>query len=302
MDNTIIINRIDSFLETLETYFDNQYQNSTPPSPPPTPPPSNTTDKKPSTAPKVEYITLINNPLPYGSFFVPSQPTQTVNIVNNIDSDDRKKKRKENKKQKENEQKKRIEETEDMIVQTLSTIGFIVTSFVGTYIVAKDKYINYKLSGVEDKMKKLKELTVSSPYQVQIRETEECFQNWRNTLLKQARPNFICKIGGITSIGLICGSFYFKKKIGILTGLFGGTMAGCYMFWKLLVTKKLRDDDSYSLLVNQLNNWRATVVYSAYPPTSPQATPSTESTPTDSEYGQFHTFPPTAPTNTDIPL
>src|SRR5579872_4179838 len=81
------------------------------------------------------------NPLPFIVF--PAAPPAQVTIIQTETS--QKKEEKENKKPK----------SQDTSLKVAAVVLGVGASFVGTYVVAKDEYINYYLSGLEEKMASL---------------------------------------------------------------------------------------------------------------------------------------------------
>jgi hypothetical protein len=162
-------------------------------------------------------------------------PTQTV-IINNGQVDEEKK------------DKKR--ETNNKL---LSVIGVAAASFIGTYLFAKDNYVRYLRSTINDDIQSMwKDGAADDQVWQKIRNITEKYNNWRQVYLSNAMPRFYSKLVLILSSLVFFGGMYTNKEKFILGGVAGMTLGGCALLWTWL-TRRSTEANRFFELVSVTN-------------------------------------------------
>lgn len=131
----------------------------------------------------------------------------------------------------------------------------VALSFVSTYVLAKDDYISYWLSDIDNDINNLVYLSKDTPYFETSSQIKEAFSDWINMMVKRTKPIFLGKTGCISGSGLIIGGIFLSNPVGIGAGIVGLTGSGCYMLWKKLTHKDLNEKDYFNNLMSYINKF-----------------------------------------------
>lgn len=134
-----------------------------------------------------------------------------------------------------------------------AAIAGIVLSFSSVYVIAKDEYITYWLSDIDNDLNTLSNLSRMSKYQDSIWLVKHAFDDWKSAMTKRTKPKIYAKFGCLGSCGLLIGSYLFSNSMGIGAGLLGLTGSGCYLLWKNLTHKHYSEKDYFNKFIEEIN-------------------------------------------------
>jgi hypothetical protein len=223
----------------------------------------------PSSQQTITHVHYDIMPSPYPSpifwYYPPTSPGQTI-IINNPNSDPRQ----EIVTQTVIKKKKEDEEKNNTTNQIISVGGGILLSFVATWVLAKDDYVNYGLSEIENDFYDLCKLdTKEYDFDRQLEGFKDNFYRWKNIYIAVTKPKFYGKATCITS-GFAGLTGLFLGSTALMTGgVVGLTAGGCYLLWKHLTNKYHNESNEYHMMMTNLNNVINTLNSRRFAPSAP---------------------------------
>ena len=132
-------------------------------------------------------------------------------------------------------------ESDNSTVKVVSVLAGAATAAIGTYVIAKDEYVNFCLSNLDERMDRLRQLKDPEFF-----ELIAAYDEWKTLFEKRTKPQTYAKATTIGSILGGLGGAYVASSVCILTGAAGATVGGCYLLWKYLTTKKRSEDQAFA--------------------------------------------------------
>ena len=164
----------------------------------------------------------------------------------------------EQKKRKQNEEKDDVSRGSTTALKVAAVVMGVGASFLGTYVMATDEYVNYYLSNLEQTMTPLREILRSEGgSDTKLRNFIDTYQEWKDKFEKRTKPKVIAKVTSAVSIVTGAGGIFVASTMVALTGVVGATASGCYLLWKHLTVKKRSEDEAFEqfqLMLKELLN------------------------------------------------
>lgn len=176
-------------------------------------------------------VTYVDNSVNIGS-------TKVTNNVQNIST-----------KEKSKEEEKPKEEKEDNTLRTAMAVGgIVVTAVASTYYAAKDEYIKFNISGIDNLIKDIYGYLNTAEKD----ELETNYRTWFEAFSERTKPVTYSKGGivGFTTIGLT--GLWASSSAGLIGGIFGVTASSCYWLWKKMTHRPDNERIRYERLMSNL--------------------------------------------------
>ena len=145
------------------------------------------------------------------------------------------------------EKKKEEKDDDNTTLKVVAVIAGVATSAIGTYVIAKDEYVNYWLSDIDEKIARLREL--KDP---ELAEFLLAYDEWKSLFEKRTKSKTYAKATTIGSVLGGLGGAYLASTAIVLTGVVGATAGGCYLLWKHMTTRTRTEDQAFSNFKSKL--------------------------------------------------
>jgi hypothetical protein len=132
----------------------------------------------------------------------------------------------------------------------------VVAAFASTYIIGKDEYVIYTLSGIESDMKNLVAESKDTMYHTDVLLLQESFNVWLRKMIQRTQPTFYGKIGCVIGSSGVIASYFMNNTPCFYGGLLGLTASGCYLVWNSITLSNTnylsKEDNCYQKVVDNI--------------------------------------------------
>ena len=138
-------------------------------------------------------------------------------------------------------------ESDNSTVKVVTVLAGAATAAIGTYVIAKDEYVNFCLSDLDERMDRLRQLKDPDFF-----ELIAAYDEWKTLFEKRTKPQTYAKATTIGSVLGGLGGAYIASSVCMLTGAVGATAGGCYLLWRYLTEKKRSEDQVFAEFKSKL--------------------------------------------------
>lgn len=146
------------------------------------------------------------------------------------------------------------EKKDDSVYKVLATVSGVALSLLGTYVIAKDEYINYLMSNLDQEMSELKQICGKMSSRGEILDILETYRIWKSLYEVRTRPKLCAKATTIGSSFIGLGGLYMMSSSLMLGGVFGLTGSACFLLWKHLNNKPRSEENFFDDLKSRIKS------------------------------------------------
>ena len=151
------------------------------------------------------------------------------------------------------EQAKKKEAGNDLAMKVSLGLAMAGLGFAGTYLAARDPYLLFKRSGIEEAIESLDDFCQDGQHAMAVCSIKNQYLKWRQCYLNRTRPTFYGKVGTFGSGILGLASVFVIGSSGFLGGMALTSVTGCYWLWSSLTARRVSEEALYWELIRQIN-------------------------------------------------